>query len=50
MPKPLKAPTLKAPIEEHKKHADEFLAREEHKDPKKVNKPEYTGVSDEAKP
>ena len=25
------APKTKAPIEEHKKHADEFLAREEHK-------------------
>ena len=28
------APKTKAPIEEHKKHAEDFLAREEHKQPK----------------
>jgi hypothetical protein len=40
------APKTKAPIEEHRKHADEFLAREEHKQPKsgQVTK------SDEANP
>ena len=38
------APKVKAPLEEHKKHADEFLAREEHKKPKD-GKP---AVSDEA--
>jgi hypothetical protein len=39
-------PKVKAPIEEHKKHADEFLAREEYKKPKDGE----LAVSDEAKP
>ncbi len=45
MPK-TKAPPITASKEEHKKHADEFLTREEHKDPKKVNKPEYRDMTD----
>lgn len=28
-----KAPPLKAPVEEHRKHAEEVLARPEHKTP-----------------
>ena len=41
--KPPKAPTTDRPVEEHRKHADEFLAREEHKKPKPT-------TNDEAKP
>lgn len=41
-----KAPPLGASKAEHKKHADEFLTREEHKDPKKVNKPNYVDMTD----
>jgi len=40
------APKPSASIEEHKKHATEFLAREEHKKPKD----DVHIVSDEAKP
>lgn len=40
------APKPKAPIEEHKRHADEFLAKEEHKQPKSGQ----VVKSDEAKP
>ena len=43
------APGPNAPKEEHKRHAAEFLADEDHKDPKKVNKPEYRDETDEAK-
>ena len=39
------APKTKAPIEEHKKHADEFLAKEEYK-----QQPEGYRPTDEAKP
>lgn len=42
-----KAPAADAPIKEHKRHADEFLALEDHKDPKKVNRPEYRDMTDE---
>jgi len=49
-PKALKAPALNANKAEHKKHADEFLKIEDHKDPKKVNKPEYRDETDEANP
>jgi hypothetical protein len=28
------APSPKAPVEEHKKHAEDFLLKEEHKQPK----------------
>lgn len=47
MPKKLpKAPVAKAPIEEHRKHAEEVLAREEHK-----TKPAgFQDRFDEAKP
>lgn len=45
MPKK-EAPPAGAPINEHKKHAEEFLARKEHEDPKKVNKPEYQDMTD----
>lgn len=34
MPPKTEAPDPKAPKAEHKKHADEFLSREEHKKPK----------------
>jgi hypothetical protein len=50
MPFKEKAPSVKAPKDEHKKHADAFLAHEDHKDPQKVNKPEYRDMTDEAKP
>lgn len=46
MPK-IKAPPVTASKAEHKKHAEEFLALEDHKDPKKVNKPEYRDMTDE---
>jgi len=39
------APKTKAPIEEHKKHADEFLAKDEHRQP-----PVGLQPTDEAKP
>jgi len=40
------APKASASVEEHRKHAEEFLAKEEYK-----QKPEkYNGRSDEAKP
>jgi hypothetical protein len=45
-----KAPAVNATKAEHKKHGDRFLANEDHKDPKKVNKPEYRDMTDEAKP
>lgn len=45
-PKNKPAPAPNAPKAEHKKHADEFLAREEHKKPKSG----IYVVSDEAKP
>jgi hypothetical protein len=48
-PKAPKAPPVKATKEEHKKHAEAFLALDDYKDPKKVNKPEYRDMSDEAK-
>ena len=47
---PPKAPTVKAHIDDHKQHVKDFLALEDHKDPKKVNKPEYRAENDEAKP
>jgi len=50
MPFKEKAPGVKASKAEHKKHAERFLANEDHKDPKKVNKPEYRDMTDEAKP
>jgi len=50
MPFKEKAPSVKAPREAHRAHADAFLANEDHKDPKKVNKPEYRDTTDEAKP
>jgi hypothetical protein len=40
------APRATAPIEEHRKHAEEFLAKDEYK--RKPDK--YDGRSDEAKP
>jgi phosphoribosylamine-glycine ligase len=40
------APKPGAPVEEHKKYADKFLAREDHKTPKSGK----TTRSDEAKP
>lgn len=42
------APSPKADKVEHKRHAEEFLATEDHKDPRKVNKPEYRDMTDEA--
>jgi len=39
------APKAKAPVEEHRKHADEILAMDEYKE-----KPGALGKSDEAKP
>jgi len=39
------APKANAPVEEHRKHADEILAKDEYKE-----KPEALGKSDEAKP
>ena len=50
MPFKEKAPAVSASKAEHKKHAERFLANEDHKDPKKVNKPEYRDMTDEAKP
>jgi hypothetical protein len=47
---PPKAPSVKATKADHKKHGDEFLAIEDHKDPRKVNKPEYRDATDKAKP
>lgn len=44
------APSIKADKAEHKKHAEEFLANEDHKDPKKVNGPIYRDTTDEANP
>jgi len=49
MPFKEKAPPLKGPKAEHKEHADRFLAHEDHRDPKKVNKPEYVDMTDEVK-
>mgnify|MGYP001028043471 CR=1 FL=1 len=40
------APAPNAPKAEHKKHIEEFLLVEDHKDPKKVNKPEYRDLTD----
>jgi hypothetical protein len=49
MPAETKAPPATAPKAEHKRHAAEFLARTEHTDPRKVNKPEYRDVTEEAR-
>ena len=49
MPKKHVAPAPNAPKEAHKKHAEEFLADEDYKDPKKVNKPDYRDETDEVK-
>lgn len=35
-----------APLAAHKKHAQDFLAIEDHKDPRRVNRPEYRDMTD----
>jgi hypothetical protein len=44
MPPTLNPIPRRAPVEEHRKHAEEFLKIEDYKDPKKVNRPEYQDV------
>lgn len=39
-------PVPNAPLAEHKKHAEDFLAVEDFKDPRKVNKPNYRDMTD----
>jgi hypothetical protein len=40
------APSPRADKAEHKRHAEEFLQNEDHRDPRRVNKPEYRDTTD----